>query len=117
MKVVWFEIPVQNLEISVEFYEAVFDINMEIVSMGNERMAMFPFKEPGGALIEEKHTSPSPLSTIIYFHGGSDLNFYLDRVKQFGGKILQPKTQISDNNGWYGVFTDIDGISVGLYHS
>ncbi len=79
-------------------------------------MAVLPFKTLRGALCEEQNVTPSQSSTIVYFDGGSDLNFYLERAEQFGGKILQPKTAIPNQKGSYGTFEDIDGNSIGFYN-
>ncbi|MDP6685174.1 MAG: VOC family protein [Candidatus Marinimicrobia bacterium] len=117
MDIVWFEIPVRNLEKSIEFYESVLKLKLEPMSVGNEKMGVFPFKTLRGALIEEQNVTPSQSSTIVYFDGGSDLNFYLERAEQFGGKILQHKTKIPDEKGYYGIFSDLDGNAVGLHHT
>jgi len=79
-------------------------------------MAIFPFKTLRGALCEEQNINPSPSSTIVYFDGGIDVNFYLEKVKRFGGKILKPKTQIPNEKGYYGIFSDLDGDRIGLHN-
>jgi hypothetical protein len=39
----------------------------------------------------------------------------LDRIESAGGKIYQPKTKISDEHGFMGVFIDTEGNRVALH--
>jgi len=39
----------------------------------------------------------------------------LDRIEKAGGKIIQPKTQISPEYGYMGVFLDTEGNRIALH--
>ena len=67
----WFEIPVNDMERAVGFYEKVLDLKMERHKMGLLDMAWFPWQEDGlispGALV--KHLDfykPSTDGVLIY---------------------------------------------------
>ena len=117
----WFEIPVNEMERAMSFYEKVFDIKMERNQMGPLDMAWFPWAEDGmgasGSLVfHQEHYKPSTDGTLVYFtaHSG-DLANELGRVEEAGGKILQGKTLITEDVGYMAVFLDTEGNRVALH--
>lgn len=116
--VVWFEIPVSEMERAKKFYETVFKIDINIVDFGGLLMGWFPDRgEVNGArgtLIKQESYIPSQEGTLVYF-GCDDVQNELDRVKKAGGKIYQPKTEISPEHGFMGVFIDTEGNRVALH--
>lgn len=116
--VVWFEIPVSDMERAKKFYETVFKIDINIVDFGGLLMGWFPDRgEVNGArgtLIKQESYIPSQEGTLVYF-GCDDVQNELDRVKKAGGKIYQPKTEISPEHGFMGVFIDTEGNRVALH--
>lgn len=117
--VAWFEIPVKKLSRAKKFYESVFDFEMIDMDLGAElKMTMFPVEEGGvgGALCEHKdYYKPSPDGTLVYISANPDLQPALDKVASNGGKVLQPKTQISDDYGYMAIFQDTDGNRIALH--
>lgn len=116
--VVWFEIPVNDMDRAKAFYEAVFDIKIEIQHFGGLLMGWFPFAEglsgASGTLIKHDSYIPSREGTLIYFNS-EDVAIELDRVEAAGGQIYQPKTQISPEHGYMAVFIDTEGNRVALH--
>lgn len=116
--VVWFEIPVSDMERAKKFYETVFKIDINIVDFGGLLMGWFPDRgEVNGArgtLIKQESYIPSQEGTLVYF-GCDDVQNELDRVKKAGGKIYQAKTEISPEHGFMGVFIDTEGNRVALH--
>jgi uncharacterized protein len=117
----WFEIPVNNMERAVNFYEKVLDLKLERHMMGPLDMAWFPMLEDGlgstGSLV--KHPDfyiPSVDGVLIYLtaHSG-DLSNELARVKEAGGKVIQNKTQISEEYGYMALILDTEGNRVALH--
>jgi len=115
--VVWFEIPVVDMERSKAFYEAVFDRQLTVVSMGSRQMAMFPMEMgvPGvsGALVKEEHFVPSYAGTMVYF-SVSDITGTLNKIVANKGKELIPKTSIGEY-GFCAYFEDSEGNRIGLH--
>jgi predicted enzyme related to lactoylglutathione lyase len=116
--VVWFEIPVSDMDRAKAFYEAVFQIEINIVDFGGLLMGWFPDRgEANGArgtLIKQESYIPSQEGTLVYF-ASDDVQNELDRVEAAGGKIYQPKTEISPEHGCMGVFIDSEGNRVALH--
>lgn len=113
--VVWFDIPVKNLDRAMKFYRRVLDVELQRMEQPLP-WAMFPFA-PGvtsGGLIESKEISPSQQGTTVYLNGGKDLAGPLGRVEAAGGKVLQKKTPIGEH-GFIAYFEDTEGNRVGLH--
>lgn len=117
----WFEIPVNDMERAMSFYEKVFDLKLQRNMVGPLDMAWFPWTEEGagspGSLV--KHPDfyvPSADGVLIYLtaHSG-DLENELDRVEPNGGKVIQTKTQISDDYGFMALILDTEGNRVALH--
>ena len=58
---------------------------------------------------------PSLEGSLVYLNGGNNLNVILNRVESAGGEIFVPKTQITDELGYYAVFLDCEGNKVALH--
>ena len=116
----WFEIPTVDISRAQKFYEAVFDIKMIPLDLENIQMRMFPIEDPmniGGALVyhAEFYKPSATDGPFIYLNGNPDLRDALGRVEGAGGKILVPKTPISPEYGFMGVFLDTEGNRIGLH--
>lgn len=115
--VIWFEIPVADMERSKAFYEAVFDRKLTLVDMGLRQMAMFPMEMGapgiGGALVKEEYFVPSYAGTIVYF-SVADIPGTLGKVVAHKGKELIPKTSIGEY-GFCAYFEDSEGNRIGLH--
>ncbi len=115
----WFEISVSDLDRAKKFYEAIFGIKMEVQSMMGMEMAFFPFepgtgKASGGICKSQMHT-PSADGVKIYLNGNPDLAVALSKVEKAGGKVIMPKTKISDDIGHMAYFTDTEGNTIALH--
>lgn len=117
--VVWFEIPVSDMDRAKAFYEEVFQVDINVVNFGGLLMGWFPDRGQDkhgatGTLIKQESYIPSQEGTLVYF-GSDDLQNELSRVEAAGGNIYQPKTQISPEHGYMGVFIDTEGNRVALH--
>ena len=119
----WFEIPVVNMDRAVAFYNEVFQIQIAVHDMGELVMGWFPFREDkeakgtSGSLVYHKEFyKPSAEGTLVYFISQTgDINDELSKIEKAGGKILKPKTQISPDHGYMGLFLDTEGNRVALH--
>lgn len=117
----WFEIPATDLARAQKYYEAIFQIELQALDLDNFKMRMFPIENMmtgiGGALIDSGgfHQPSATHGPLIYLNGNPDVQVILDRVEAAGGKIIVPKTQISEEYGFMGVFIDTEGNRIGLH--
>ena len=115
----WFEIPVQNMDRALEFYNHVFNLELNSMMVGTQEMAMFPFNPEGkgssGSLVKlEEFYVPSKDGVVIYFTC-PDIDGSLQRVKEKGGQVLQEKKQISPEHGYMGLMLDSEGNRIALH--
>jgi uncharacterized protein len=117
--VVWFEIPVTDLNRATHFYEAVFATKLELMDMFDQKMAMFSNghqQSVNGALVQANGYVPTnSAGAVVYMNGGVDLATPLAKVDAAGGKVLIPKTALPPGMGFFAHFEDTEGNRVGLY--
>ena len=117
----WFEIPSSDIERAQKFYEAIFGISM--VNMDNQALKMrtFPVQDmmngiTGASVYHIDFYHPSGTEgVLIYLNANPDVQHVLDRVEAAGGKILVPKTRISEEHGFMALILDTEGNRVGLH--
>lgn len=114
--VIYFEIPVKDIERAMKFYNFVFnfDFNKEVID--NNEMALFPFidKAAGisGALAKGEIYKPTIDGILIYFNT-ENIDETLQLAIANGGQILYPKT---DNGiGFVAEFQDTEGNRIALF--
>ena len=119
--VVWFELPVTNLDRATSFYESVFGTKLATDARFPE-LAIFPRRHEQastGALAvthDPKHDGrPSTDGAVIYLNCDGDMDGVLKRAKAAGGELLQEVAQLPGGMGWIAQFRDLDGNRVGLH--
>ncbi len=112
----WFEIPAIDFQQAVGFYNHIFGIEMTENSTKINEMAFFPVTSGiGGAVIKGPGSIPSDKGPLIYLNGGDDLNDVLSKVETAGGRIIMPKTHISEEDGYFAIFIDSQGNKLALH--
>lgn len=116
----WFEIPVTDMDRAKKFYEEVFDISIQVQDFGGVLMGWFPFAEDkigaSGSLIKHKESyQPSDSKGVLIYFSSEDVATELEKIAAAGGKILQDKTQISEDIGYMALFIDSEGNRIALH--
>lgn len=115
----WFEIAVNDIARAKKFYETVFDMEMSQQEMMGMKMAFFPTDDStgkvSGALVQSDMHKPSAEGAVIYLNGNPDLTLALGKIDGAGGKIIMPKTFISDTIGYMAFFIDTEGNKVAIH--
>jgi len=52
---------------------------------------------------------------LVYLAGGEDLTGVMNKIESAGGKILQPKSKVTDEIGYIAIFADTEGNKVALH--
>ncbi|WP_166921852.1 VOC family protein [Flavobacterium poyangense] len=93
--VIYFEIPVNDLDRAERFYKNVFGFNFEREVIDDYEMTFFPFEDTesgiSGALAKGDVYKPTKEGVIIYFRT-DNIDTTLQKVKEQNGIILYPKT-------------------------
>ncbi len=117
----WFEIPATDIDRAQKFYESIFQIKMNALDVPSMKMRMFPLDDPmkgvGGTLVDSGgfHKPSATEGPLLYLNGNPDVQIVLSRVEAAGGKIMMPKTEISPEYGYMGVFLDTEGNRIALH--
>jgi len=111
--IAWIEIPTENFDRAIDFYNAVFDFNLEKMDFGNEKMACLPGDV--GAIFYKENYKPSKDGVIVSLNV-EDIEHSLEKIQKQGGKIITQKTKIEvENRGYFALFVDCEGNRIGLY--
>jgi uncharacterized protein len=115
--VVYFEIPVKDLDRAIQFYKHVFNFTFEKEMIDKNEMALFPFSETSsgisGALAKGKVYKPTKNGVILYFYS-ENIEKTLQLVNENGGKLLYPKTS-NGELGFVAEFEDSEGNRIALH--
>lgn len=110
----WVEIPAEDFERAVQFYNKILDLEFQVVEGKGEKMALFPGGE--GAISFAPDFNPSRDGVLVSLNAGNDLNVVLKLVEENGGQIARPKTKIeAEGMGYFALFIDSEGNKLGLY--
>jgi predicted enzyme related to lactoylglutathione lyase len=116
--VVYFEIPVNDIDRAIKFYTIVFNFDFGKETIDNNEMALFPFYDENagisGALAKGEIYKPTKDGVVIYFKT-ENIDETLKLATSNGGQILYPKT---DNGiGLVAEFEDTEGNRIALFQS
>lgn len=111
------EIPVADFARAVRFYESVLAVSIEETAMDGTQMGVLPGKGEtvSVALVKGNDYKPTADGAVLYLNAGKDLQPMLERIKQHGGQVIVPKTEISPEMGYYALFIDTEGNKLGLH--
>lgn len=111
------EIPTQDFQRAITFYQSVLEVNLEQVQMGDVCMALFPNdgNPPFVSLVNGADYKPSPDGAVVYLNAGEDLQPVLKRIERHGGTTIVSKTEIAPDMGHYALFMDTEGNRFGLH--
>ncbi len=113
----WFEIPASDFNRAVSFYKAILDIEIQETEMFGTKMGFFPTdgNNVSGAVVQGEDYKPSTDGVLAYLNGGNDLQNILDKVERNNGKTIVPKTQVSPEMGYFGIFIDTEGNKMAVH--
>lgn len=116
----WFEIPATDISRAQKFYETIFSTNMDPRGeMMGMKMVAFPSDmgngKASGALVQSANHKPSTDGAVIYLNANPDMQPVIDRIEKAGGKVVMPKTKITDEIGHMAFFIDSEGNKVALH--
>lgn len=116
----WVEIPVTDMDRAKEFYEFVFKIKIAVHKFEETTMGWLPSADgkPGAAgslILKPEWYIPDYKKGILIYFSCDDVKNELERIETAGGRILKPKTKISDEIGFMGLFHDSEGNRVALH--
>jgi uncharacterized protein len=119
-QVVWFDIPVRDLERAVRFYSAVLGTPVEMVqaAFGTPNVALFPHPDGAvtGSLVATTDANVAEGGPLIYLSAQGRLDEALAAAQMNGGKVVHAK-QSFGAAGWRAIILDSEGNRVALHSS
>lgn len=115
--IVWFDLPVIDLDRAIRFYEAVLAVKIPRQEMGPGcAMGILPHTEGtvGGCLAAGMGGKPTQDGPLMYLNCAGRLDAAIAKVTAEGGKILQAKFEIPPH-GFCAIVVDTEGNRVALH--
>ncbi|MBX2963328.1 MAG: VOC family protein [Cyclobacteriaceae bacterium] len=111
------EIPVTDFSRAVKFYQLILGIAIEEMEMDGSQMGILPSENGTVNVVLVRGNGYKPITdgAVIYLNAGNDLQPMLDKIKQNGGQVIVPKTKISPEIGYFGIFMDTEGNKMGVH--
>lgn len=111
-----FEIPATDISRAINFYQTLLEIKIEKMDVEGMQMGILPYEKQmvTGVIIKAEGYEPSANGVTIYLNVGENLQLFLDKVENNGGKIIVPKTAHADENGYFAIFLDSEGNKLAL---
>ena len=116
-QVVWFDIPVVNLERAIKFYSAVLGAPVTKQEFPGMTIGMFPHeseKDISGCLYSNPNDKPSDHGPLMYLNVQGRLDQAVAAVETNGGKVLQAKHAIGPY-GFRAIILDSEGNRIALH--
>src|SRR5262249_40853801 len=115
-QVVWFDIPVLDLDRAIRFYSAVLGAPVKKESFPGMSMGVLPHEanDVGGCLHQSSTENPSDHGPLLYLNAQGRLDQAIAAVEANGGKILQPKHAIGPY-GHLAIILDSEGNRLALH--
>lgn len=117
--IAFFEIPTNDFDKSVAFYQALFGEKLEVSQFGDERMACL--MKDGRSLCSISSApsfpgfAPSKGGVLVYLKA-KDLDADVKTAIDNGATLVTPKTKIQvDGWGYFAIIADPVGNRIGLY--
>jgi predicted enzyme related to lactoylglutathione lyase len=115
--VVWFDIPVRDLDRALRFYSAILGTPLKREHAGpGAATAVLPHAEEeiGGSLVLNMDARPSESGPLIYLNTQGRLNEALDSVEKHGGRVLSGRHSIAPF-GFRAIVIDSEGNRIALH--
>ena len=112
--IVHVEIPAANVEGAGGFYQDLFGWKISHMPEMNYSMWEAGNGDQYGGLPQVSDDNPA--GQVLIYIASDDIEADLKKVEKLGGKVLHQKTEIP-GMGWFGVFQDPTGNTLGLYTS
>lgn len=111
------DIPATDFGRAVSFYKAILGLEINETEVFGTKMGFFPSDgtNASGAIVQGEDYKPSTDGVIAYLNGGNDLQNVLDKVASNNGKVIVPKTHISPEVGYIGMFIDTEGNKMAVH--
>lgn len=113
--VVWFDIPVADLERARAFYAAVLSVEVHEEALAGVSFGVLAHGEShGGCLVPAPDDAGAARGVLLYLNVDGRLRDALRQAEGYGGRVLQPAHPIGPH-GWRALVLDSEGNRIALH--
>lgn len=114
-RVVWFDLPVVDLERACRFYEAVLGLPVQREQFGELRFAVLAHDQGNGGCLVPGVPARDPQSgPLLYFNAEGRIRAAVAQVERSGGRLLEPIRSIGPH-GFRALALDSEGNRIALH--
>ena len=114
-RLVWFDIPVTDVERAATFYRAVLGIEVHVVPMGEGKLGVLEHHDGnGGCLVHDPESITRQGGILVYLNAAGRIRDAVRQAERLGGSVLEPILGIGEH-GFRAVVADSEGNRIGLH--
>jgi len=114
-RVVWFDVPVSDLERAAAFYRGVLGITVHVEKTPQFSFAVLEHQDGnGGCLVPRAGTISANAGVLVYLNANGRLREAVRQVEALGGKIVEAPHALGPH-GFRAIVIDSEGNRVALH--
>ena len=114
-RLVWFDIPVADLDRASTFYRAVLGVDVHKGSFDGGALCVLAHKDGnGGCLIEDPAGVSGRAGILVYLNADGRIRDALRETERLGGRIVEPLHPIGPH-GFRAIILDSEGNRIALH--
>jgi len=114
-RVVWFDIPVADLERAAAFYRGVLGITVHVEKTPGFSFGVLEHDQGnGGCLVPKQGEISSSAGVLVYLNANGRLREAVHQVEALGGRVVEPVRPLGPH-GFRAIVIDSEGNRVALH--
>jgi len=113
-RLVWFDIPVANLDRASRFYAAVLGVGVEQQSFGDIQFSVIEHKDGNGGCLVPNENEVSQIGVLIYLNAEGRIRDAVQKVKDLGGSVTED-VHVIGPHGFRAIVVDSESNRVALH--
>jgi predicted enzyme related to lactoylglutathione lyase len=114
-RLVWFDIPVADLERAAAFYRGVLGIGVHVEHSPGYSFAVLEHRDGnGGCLVPKAGDISADSGILVYLNANGRMRDAVRQVEKLGGRIVEPPQSIGPH-GFRAIVIDSEGNRIALH--
>jgi len=114
-RLVWFDIPVADLERAAAFYRGVLGIGVHVEKSPAYSFAVLEHKDGnGGCLVPKAAEISANSGVLVYLNANGRMRDAMQQVAKLGGSVVEPPQSIGPH-GFRAIVIDSEGNRIALH--